>query len=356
MKHLIQQCLLLASLAVTNLIATAHQEPTSSLDLKIIKQGLSVTLIASTLDLAHDLDRIEPPMLLDPAILKSQEKFLLDTLLSRLHISADGQPLTASLSVISPIPEKNDLSFEFTYPLAKAPKVLVIDCLLFPYDSRHRTYINVYQGDKLFRQSTLDAKTHRTQFAITDHQSLLAVAGEFIYEGVHHIFIGPDHILFVVGLLLLGGSLMHLLKILTAFTVAHSITLCLATFHLVNPPASWIEPIIALSIVVVGIHTFYHPKKYDPRLGFAFGFGLIHGFGFASVLQDMQLPTGAVGFSLFSFNLGVEIGQACIVLVVAPLLASFRNHTPHHAAKLTHFAAVAVTTAGAFWFFQRILA
>lgn len=150
-------------------------------------------------------------------------------------------------------------------------------------------------------------------------------------------------------------SLGRLLRIITAFTIAHSITLCLATLQIISPPTSIVEPVIALSIVVVGIHSYLGNELRDPRLWFAFTFGLIHGFGFASVLQEMDLPHHALGVSLFSFNLGVEIGQACIILIVAPLLALLRSRSPLIARHVTQFAALSVTTAGAFWFFQRLM-
>ncbi len=119
-------------------------------------------------------------------------------------------------------------------------------------------------------------------------------------EGIHHIFIGPDHILFIVGLLLLGGTLGRLLKIVTAFPIAHSVTLVLATLDILNPPARVTEPIFALSIVFVGAHALLHRgEKRDWRLLFAFGFGFIHGFGFANVLRDMALPRTALSWSLF---------------------------------------------------------
>jgi hypothetical protein len=122
-----------------------------------------------------------------------------------------------------------------------------------------------------------------------------------------------------------------------------------------EPPASLIEPAIALSIVCVGIHAFWGGKRHDPRLLFAFGFGLIHGFGFANVLHELVLPRAALGWSLLAFNGGVEIGQACIVAVVTPLLALVHRRSQLVAARVVSTGALAVTVAGAFWFFQRIV-
>jgi hydrogenase/urease accessory protein HupE len=207
----------------------------------------------------------------------------------------------------------------------------------------------------LSRQEVFEGAVTNAAFAILAQQGIWNVIGEFTYEGVRHIFIGPDHILFVIALLLLGGNIGMLLRIVTAFTIAHTITLCLATFHIINPPASVVEPVIALSIVIVGIHAFLGNKLRDPRLWFAFIFGLIHGFGFASVLQEMELPRHALGISLFSFNVGVELGQACIILMVAPPLALLSKHKPVAARQMTQVAALFITTAGSFWLFQRLM-
>jgi len=178
-----------------------------------------------------------------------------------------------------------------------------------------------------------------------------------VLEGIHHIFIGPDHILFIVGLLLLGGGIGRLLKIVTAFTIAHSLTLALATLHLVNPPSRFVEPAIALSIVAVGIENLIAAKRgRDWRAPLAFGFGFLHGFGFASVLAEFGLPRAALGWSLFSFNLGVEIGQACIVLAVTPVLAWLGARSPRAGVRVAAWGSACVIAAGSFWFVQRVLA
>ena len=132
--------------------------------------------------------------------------------------------------------------------------------------------------------------------------------------GVHHILIGPDHLIFLVGLLLLGGTLRQLALVVTAFTLAHGMTLSLAALNIVSPPTRIVEPAIALSIVYVGADNLMIRGGRDVRVWIAFAFGLIHGFGFASVLREMDLPPTALGWSLFSFNVGVEIGQLLVVV------------------------------------------
>src|SRR5215468_9062734 len=166
----------------------------------------------------------------------------------------------------------------------------------------------------------------RRYFAGTT-QGALAVMRTFIPSGVHHILIGPDHILFLVGLLLLGGTWGSLLRIVTAFTLGHSLTLSLAALDVVSPPARLIEPAIALSIVFVGADNLVKESGRDVRAWLALVFGLVHGFGFASVLREFGLPSEALGWSLFSFNVGVEIGQLAIVLLVTAVLATIRRRS-----------------------------
>ena len=336
MKH---PLLVIALACFACLCASAHDEPTSFIDVRLNSAGMEVGITASVTDLAHDLAEIEPAMLLQPATIAAQQTALTSILMSRLKVSAAGKFLRLELREIVPVPEKRDLHLKFFYAWSAAPESLRIESLLFPYDPRHRTFVNVYAGEQLLRQDILTVSNPVAEFHTSSYQGIAGVVGKFVRLGIHHIAIGPDHILFVIGLMLLGGSVGRLLKIVTAFTLAHSITLGLATFQIVSPPASIVEPVIALSIVFVGIHAFLGRKGHDPRLLFAFCFGLIHGFGFANVLQEMVLPREALGGSLFAFNAGVEIAQGCIVLAIVPLLGwlrrsqavvADRRHPPGH--------------------------
>ena len=336
-------------------VSKAHDEPTSFVDLHLGSQGIEASLTASCTDLAHDLPGVEPAMLLNPQILAAQHGALSELIRSRFSITADGVGLEGAVGTMIPVPEKNDVRIQLVYPWTSAPDGLVVKSSMFPYDSRHRTFLNLYVGEKLQRQEIFERNSGAISFQPFAQQVILAVIRQFILEGIHHIFIGPDHILFVVGLLLLGGSVGRLLKIVTAFTIAHSITLGLATFRIITPPASLIEPVIALSIVFVGAHALLGKRRHDPRLLFAFCFGLIHGFGFANALQEMMLPRQALGWSLFAFNAGVELGQGCIVLAVAPLLALLRQRSVIGAERVVAVTALVVSAAGAFWFFQRVM-
>jgi hypothetical protein len=153
----------------------------------------------------------------------------------------------------------------------------------------------------------------------------------------------------------MGGSLLRLLSIVTAFTIAHSITLSLAALSVINPSPRLIEPAIALSIIYVGIDNLMVGKSSrDVRAWIAFFFGFVHGFGFAGVLKEFGLPRAALGWSLFSFNFGVEIGQACIVVVVATLLAALRTRNMEMSRRVLVAGSVCVILAGSYWFIQRV--
>lgn len=139
----------------------------------------------------------------------------------------------------------------------------------------------------------------------------------FVYEGVRHIVpLGLDHILFIATVFLIAGSVRRVVLYSLLFTVAHSITLALTVFGVIVPSSSWIEAIIALSIIILAIDAIY---PFVPRLwqgAVIFGFGLFHGMGFASVLTELGLPDGAEALALFGFNVGVEIGQLGIILLL----------------------------------------
>ena len=345
------KALLLLILALLHVrAARAHDEPTSYVDLRPAADALTLTVIASVTDLAHYLPTVEPDMLLQPAVLAAQQSALHELITTRLRCAG----LTFETTALVPVAEKRDLRMEMRAVWPEEPATLQMDCHLFPYDPRHRTFLTVHRGDAIERTVIFDDSLTASVIPLGTSQSTFQVVREFFAQGIHHIFIGPDHILFVIGLLLLGGTIGQLLKIVTAFTIAHSITLGLATFNILTPPPSLIEPVIALSIVFVGIHAALPGKKRDPRLLFAFVFGLIHGFGFAFALQELSLPPAALGWTLFAFNGGVEAGQVCIVLLVAPMLALLRRRDPRLCGQVITLSACFVAIAGLYWFVERV--
>jgi hydrogenase/urease accessory protein HupE len=341
--------------AIVQVPALGHPAPFSYLDVHISGDGLSGRLVVHDLDVAYELQLQDPSRLADPGYVQQQSDALARVLSPRLAFFADGRPLAWSVDGASPVAGQDAVALVWRAPSPGGAGKLTIAADLFPYDVTHQTFINVYEAGALTRQEILSRDRTSVDFYTETRQGLLAVFTTFTASGIHHIAIGPDHILFIVGLLLLGGSLPRLLAIVTAFTLGHSVTLALATLQIVDPPARIIEPAIALSIVYVGADNLLAGTSgRDVRAWVALLFGLIHGFGFASVLRDAGLPNRALGMSLFSFNLGVEIGQAIIVLAVTAVLSLVRQRSAKAARHIVTIGSVCVMMAGVFWFVQRV--
>lgn len=181
--------------------------------------------------------------------------------------------------------------------------------------------------------------------------STLAAALRFVAFGAEHILRGLDHVLFLVALLLGASGLAGVLKVATAFTVAHSLTLALAVLGWVQVAAEIVEPLIALSIAYVAAENILGGASRH-RLAVVFGFGLLHGLGFASALSFTDGAGWPLIGSLLTFNLGVELGQALIVALLFPLLLLVRRLTWSPAAHVAFTAAIAAT--GLVWFFDRM--
>ena len=333
--------------------ASAHPIPFSYLDLRVRPDAIDGTLIAHIFDVAHDLNVAPPERLLDPAFVGPYREAIIKMLRSGLEVMADGRVLQPSWSAPDVVADRQSIRLHITFKLDRTPGTVAIAASLFPYDPNHKTFVNIYEGDAL-TQAILDRGKARFEYFPGTRQGVLAVVRRFVPAGIHHILIGPDHLLFLIGLLLLGGNVRQLALVVTAFTVAHSITLSLAALNIVSPPARIIEPAIALSIVYVGADNLLVHGGRDMRAWIAFAFGFIHGFGFANVLREMDLPGRALGWSLFSFNLGVEIGQLFVVVVVASAFAALRARSETAGRHLVIAGSVVVVAAGMFWFVQRV--
>jgi len=179
----------------------------------------------------------------------------------------------------------------------------------------------------------------------------------YIKLGFTHILpLGFDHILFIVSLYILEPRLKPVLWQATAFTVAHSITLGLAMYGIIKPPGSVVEPIIALSILFVALENIITTKLSPWRLAIVFGFGLIHGMGFAGALTGLGLPQKDYFGSLISFNVGVELGQISIILLCWGLIGRWAADRPWYRARVVVPVSVVVGLVAAYWTVERLLA
>ena len=193
--------------------------------------------------------------------------------------------------------------------------------------------------------------------AVVDLEDMSSKDTIFLYIklGFQHIIpLGIDHILFVLSLFLLNPKLKPVLLQATAFTVAHTVTLGLSMYQVINPPSAIVEPIIAISIMYVAMENIISPKLKPSRIGIVFLFGLIHGMGFASVLSNLGLPKNSFLTSLLMFNVGVELGQITIIVLAYFLLAKFFGDKPYYRKYIVIPLSAIIFVIATYWTIERI--
>ncbi len=297
---------------------------------------------------------------------------------SALLINADGQACPWTTSAPMQLDKHSDgayavLSLTAQCPVAaSAPKTISATySLFFDVDPSHRGLLQWLTPGETAETTTAQALIFSTESA---SQALsLAPTGwqqtlrQYVIEGTWHIWIGYDHILFLLSLLLpavlvrrantwepaptLRGSMTETLKVVTAFTLAHSITLSLAALQVISLPSRLVESVIAASVVLAALNNLRGTVDRR-RWVMAFAFGLIHGFGFASVLADLGLPQGALVLALVGFNVGVELGQLAIVVAFLPL-AFWLRATRFYRVGVLIGGSIVVALLASWWFLQR---
>lgn len=353
--------ILTACLALLAAPAFAHKASDSYLTLRV--EGRSVhgqwDIALRDLELAVGLDTNG-----DGAItwgeLRQRHSEIARYALGRLKLATDGGacPATALEQLVDDHSDGAYTVLRFDAVCPYAIGKLELDYrLLFDIDADHRGLLRVERGGAT-----------RTAIASPDRPALVFEAGDagalttiiqYVREGVWHIWIGLDHVLFLLALLLpavlaptLRAALLDVLKVVTAFTVAHSITLTLAALGLVTLPSRVVESAIALSVVLVALNNVV-PVMRESRWTAAFAFGLLHGFGFAGALADLGLPRATFAWALFSFNIGVELGQLAIVAVFLPLAWWLRGTWLYRRVVLLG-GSLAVAAIAAIWLTERV--
>ena len=352
--------------------ASAHKASDSYLTLETQDAGLSGRwdIALRDADLALDLDADG-----DGAItwgeLRGRERDLAAWALSRLTVRAGGEPCTLSLARLA-----TDTHSDGAYAVLEldgdcptAATALNVDYrLLFDLDPQHRGLVRVVAPS--FETSVVLSNDARTA-TIAATGSALAQFRAYLREGVLHIWGGVDHVLFLVSLLLpavlvrrrvagreawapvegFGAAFVDVAKIVTAFTLAHSITLTLAALDVVALPSRLVESAIALSVVLAALNNLFPVVRHGRWIA-AFAFGLVHGFGFAGALADLGLPRGAMAVSLAAFNLGVEGGQLAIVALFLPAAFALRATLAYRRYAL-RAGSLAIVAIAAVWFAER---
>ena len=271
------------------------------------------------------------------------------------NIEVKAQPGTCAgrLEAVVPV-EEDGVSIQAAYRCS-GQSVAIIDLKFLPDLStghRHLTAVGgpvmthgvAYAGNSTFSiplQGGASAKAYR-----------LSTVWPLFLLGFQHILTGYDHLIFLLGLILVGGRLRQLFLVITAFTLAHSITLGLSVLQVWSPSTRFVEPAIALSIAYIGVENWF-VRDVSRRWLVTFPFGLIHGFGFGGALRQIALPHSEMPLALLSFNLGVEAGQLSVLAVVLPSIVLLRRH-PWFVDRGVKTLSTAVALAGLCWFVIRI--
>jgi hydrogenase/urease accessory protein HupE len=302
---------------------------------------------------------------------ESAKKDLETKVLTKVHVTSGGAAC-APVLLGAALTEADGLAIDGRFDCASATKPFEVDLpLLDDLSHGHRhvaravgatTHDEVlYKGHSSFTilpgadaspaSNAVAGSTSNGKAAEPSHASS---AWAFFKMGIEHILTGYDHLVFLLGLILLRARLKQLLAVITAFTIAHSITLAIAALGVFTPSPKFVEPAIALSIAYVGIENFF-VKDASKRWRITFPFGLIHGFGFAGALTEINLPKAQIPTALVSFNLGVEAGQLFAMSLVLPMVMLIRQKDWFEPRGVQVISG-AVALAGGVWFVIRVFA
>lgn len=358
----------------TALPAFAHEVRPGVADVAVGAEAVTITLTAplepiiAGMDLAglEDTnlsplaDRYDALRAEEPARLEADLRAAWPEIAERITILAGEARVEPEIAAIT-VPEVGDLSLP-------RDSILVLTAALPPDGSPVRIGWDAGFGSIVVRQvgggadaytailsGEMSAALPREGYAT---EGALPVFGRFIVSGFEHIIPkGLDHILFVLGLFFFALRLSPLLWQVTAFTLAHTVTLALASTGVVAIPASIVEPLIAASIVYVAVENIYGGRAEVGwhRIALVFGFGLLHGLGFASVLSDVGLPEGRFAVALIGFNIGVELGQLAVIAAAFVALALPFGRKDWYRRAIAVPASLAIAGVGAWWTFERVL-
>ena len=275
--------------------------------------------------------------------------------LQAIDLQIDGSRLEGHVDDVA-WQEGNAIRVRLRYVRTPGSRLVVRSVVASRLARGHRQLLTIRKDDdSLLAHGMLDANTDGVG-ALGLSSTRAETTLQFFVLGIHHILGGYDHLLFLGALLLVARSFRDVVTTLTAFTVAHSLTLGLAVTGVVNVPPHIVEPLIAASIVYVGLENLLRQQPL-PRWILTFGFGLIHGFGFAGALRELGIGSSglAVALPLGSFNLGVEAGQIAAALVTLPLFWALRSR-PALRVRFATACSVLVVLAGGYWLIDRIFA
>ncbi len=324
----------------------AHGARTGFSEVMVDGKEVTYLLEVPSYYLLTDLDPMGPPA--EKEELQARLSDIQARVQETLHVSNGEAIATLSVEVLEGEKSVGLVPIAARYTFAEPVTDLRIRYELWdPQEANFQNLLKVHYLDETYELALTPQRSSFRQLA----GGYWAQISSFVHLGIEHIFTGYDHILFILGLLILGGSFKNLLKVVTAFTVAHSITLIAAAMGVVSLPGKLVECAIALSIAYIAVENVFL-KKGTYRWILAFAFGLIHGFGFSGILAELGLPTKGLVESLLSFNVGVELGQIVIVSLLFPLVL-WSSRRPQHVWVVRGVSGV-IFAFGMLWFVERI--
>jgi hydrogenase/urease accessory protein HupE len=346
-------------------ISFAHPPGLSSADLTVKPDGLDAKLTFAV----QDIEAFVPMDSDEDAEVTTAERdaakpAIANYVANELKIHLDGLEVKAITPSTVSFDNQNNATVDLHYQGTPTTSALIESTFLSRLPADHKQYITVKNADgheiakKMLTQQAnvleIKLKNNAEPTVAENHPTSTFI--DFLKLGVEHILTGYDHLLFLFSLLVVTRSFWPAIKIITFFTIAHSITLALAGMNIVDIPSSIVEPLIAASIVYVGLENIIRGDKVSTRARciLTFFFGLIHGFGFAGVLREMGISSIETGIlvPLFSFNLGVELGQITVASIVLPLIWWL-----HGKEKISRFlvpvGSVLTCLAGSYWLLER---
>ena len=331
----------------------AHQDSIAFWLMQLEQEGVRSEILISLLDLnlIPDLDQDEDGVLDHDELTRGQA--LIEAQVTEHFLVRNGGQIAVASIEGYEVSQTGEIRLDVWHRFATPPLSVEIESTFFKWtDPLHRVLCKVEHGEQV-SQLILDLEHPRQPLDIfAGAGGRWLQLGRFLGLGVEHIFTGYDHVAFLLGLIVLGGSLRHLIGIVSSFTIAHSFTLCLATLGWVQLPDRFVESAIALSICYIAVENVVS-KEVSARWVISFFFGLIHGFGFANLLREMQLPPAGLMTSLLSFNLGVEVGQIIILLLAFPLILYITRQSWHK--RVVIATSTLIGAFGLFWLVERLL-
>ena len=344
----------LAAVLLVSAAAEAHRSGVSTVRIDVVGEEVTTELAVKGIDLDAAIDAAIVDRETDtvrPRALAALADRAVAHLVANAYVAhADGERCEAAPE--APVADADGVLLAVVWRCEPGRGLLYRNRLFLEGETLALQNVLALQGDEA-SQDVLTAE-HDTFVLGEAPPGALAVIGRYTRSGVAHIAIGYDHIAFIVALLLWARRFWPVAKVVTAFTVAHSITLALAALDIVALPGSLVEPLIAASIVWVAVENFIW-RDVARRWKIAFALGLVHGFGFAGVLREFGLPSDALALALAFFNVGVEIGQIVIVAVAVPALALLDRLTGGERDRRIVFAAsAAIAALGVWWLVARL--